>query len=239
MLSALFPHPAGCALAAQPLRGKLATYGSFCAVALAFFAPLRAAELACKITDTKNAPVADAIVSLVPLDAPPPTLAPPSEPVLISQQGEEFQTFVTPITVGTMVTFPNADKVSHQVYSQSPAKKFAFPLYKPGAMPTVTFDRPGVIALGCNIHDSMVAYIYVAESQFFGKSNDRGEVEVSGVPAGTYTVKAWTPRFKEQEPRVLQQVTLKGDETAAVELKLDGALTPPRTAPAKHGKLRY
>jgi plastocyanin len=225
VLSAPFPRPAGCALAAQSLRGKLATYGIFCAVALAFFAPLRAAELACKITDTKNAPVADAIVSLVPLDAPPPTLAPPSEPVLISQQGEEFQTFVTPITVGTMVTFPNADKVSHQVYSQSPAKKFAFPLYKPGAMPTVTFDRPGVIALGCNIHDWMLAYVVVLETPWFAKTSADGTATLTGVPPGRYRAEVWHPRLAKTEKR---EITLAAAGAPSAPLAFSLALKPDR-----------
>ncbi|MEQ1580630.1 MAG: methylamine utilization protein [Steroidobacteraceae bacterium] len=192
------------------------------------------------VTDRDGAPVGDAAIVLVPTDGSSPAAGrQQAAPRVMDQVGQQFDPHVLVIGKGDQVAFPNSDTVAHQVYSFSPVKRFSLGLYRGLPYAPVEFDEPGLIVLGCNIHDSMVAYIFVAESQYFGKSNDRGEVEVSGVPAGTYAVKAWTPRFKEQEPRLLQQFTLKADETAAVELKLDGALAPKRTAPAKHGKLRY
>ena len=70
--------------------------------------------------------------------------------------------------------FPNNDTVSHQVYSFSAAKRFQLPLYKGEVHPPVTFDRPGLVVLGCNIHDVMVGYIYVTDAPYFGKTDREG-----------------------------------------------------------------
>jgi plastocyanin len=113
-----------------------------------------------EIKDAKGAPVADAVASLMPLDAPP-TLVPPAAPVAIGQEDREFKPYVTAIVVGTRVSFPNHDKVQHHVFSLSKAKAFDLPLYRGEPKETVLFDRPGVVSLGCNIHDWMAAYVVV------------------------------------------------------------------------------
>src|SRR5258708_38913158 len=100
-----------------------------CLLALAF-SRVTAGEVSFKLTDSKGAPVADAVVSLVPLDAPAP-LTPSAQPLVIAQRGQEFLPFVTPLVVGTAVSFPNRDTVQHHVYSLSKPKKIELPLYNP------------------------------------------------------------------------------------------------------------
>ena len=159
--------------------------------------PARTGDVSFKVIDHKGGPIADAVVSLVPLDAPA-KITPPAEPLEIAQSGQEFSTFVTPVVVGSTVIFPNADKVSHQVYSLSPTKKFALSLYKPGESGTVVFDRPGVVALGCNIHDWMLAYVVVLETPFFAKTASNGSTVVA-VPFGHYRVEVWHARLAKNE----------------------------------------
>jgi plastocyanin len=180
---------------------------AFLCLLLAALARGTAGDVVFKLVDAKGgAPVADAVVSLVPLDAPVKT-TPPAEPIEIAQNGEEFSTFVTPLVVGTTVNFPNEDKVSHQVYSLSSAKKFAFPLYKPGTHGTVTFDRPGVVALDCNIHDWMLAYVVVLETPLFAKSTGNGTATIAGVAPGRYRAEVWHPRLAKSETREISLAT--------------------------------
>lgn len=148
-----------------------------------------------EIRDTKGAPVADAVASFVPLDAPP-VLTPPAVPVAITQKGEEFIPFVTPVCVGTRVNFPNRDKVQHHVFSFSKAKRFDLPLYRGEPKETVLFDQPGVVSLGCNIHDWMSAYVVVLATPYFARSADDGLVPFPGLPAGRYRLEVWHPRIK-------------------------------------------
>jgi plastocyanin len=192
-----------------------------------------AAEVSFKLTDHTGAPVADAVASLVPLDAPV-KISPPASSLEISQSGQEFSAYVTPVLVGTTVIFPNRDSVAHQVYSLSPAKKFTFPLYKPGAEPTVVFDQPGVIALGCNIHDWMSAYVVVLATPWFARTNADGAALIAAVPPGRYRAEIWHPRLAKTETRELTVVA----DAAPPPVALTLALKPDRRvrrAPAATG----
>lgn len=173
------------------LIAAIITIGAACAP-VAFGA---AASIRVEIKDPKGAPIADAVASLVPLDAAP-TLTPPAEPVVVTQSGEEFDPFVTAIMVGTRILFPNEDKVQHHVFSQSKAKRFEIPLYRKGSAETpVLFDQPGVVALGCNIHDWMLAYVVVLPTPYFAKSGTDGLVPLASVPPGRYRLDVWHPRI--------------------------------------------
>lgn len=182
-----------------------------------------AGEVLVVVTDNMGQPVSDAVASLVPLDAVPPAPpAPPAEPVAIVQQGEEFSPYVTAIAVGTSVKFPNRDKVRHQVYSLSKTKPFEIPLYGPGTEQTVVFDRAGVVALGCNIHDWMAAYIVVLATPHFQKTPADGRARLADLPAGRYRLEVWHPRLAGESRR--EVVIAPGDsatQTIAVALKPD------------------
>lgn len=186
--------------------------------AFAWAGGLSAAEIAANFTDAKGAPVADVVISLVPLDAPP-KLAPPATPVEIMQRGQEFSPYVTPLVVGTAVSFPNRDTVQHHVYSLSKPRKFELPLYAGEAKEAVVFDHPGIVALGCNIHDWMSAYVVVLSTPFFAKSAADGRAAVSTVPAGRYRAEVWHPRLAKPETRELT-VTEPGGEPLAFTLTL-------------------
>ena len=86
---------------------------------------------------------------------------------IVDQINKEFVKPITVIRPGMSVVFPNHDNIRHHVYSFSPAKIFELPLYKDVTPKPVTFDKAGAVALGCNIHDWMSAYIFVVDSPFF------------------------------------------------------------------------
>lgn len=184
------------------------------------------------VTDNKNLPVADAVVSLVPLDHPS-TVTPPAEPVVISQRDQEFDPYVTAVVTGTRVSFPNQDNIRHQVYSLSKTKPFEIPLYGPGVGQTLTFDQPGIIALGCNIHDWMSAYVVVVVTPYFMKTPAPGVARLAELPAGRYRLEVWHPRLSGETKR--EVVVAVGDaatQTISVMLKPDRRL---RRAPEGAG----
>jgi plastocyanin len=143
--------------------------------------------------DPAGKPVADAVAYLVNLDSPAP-VHPPADPVAITQKDQEFSPYVTPIVVGTRVVFPNMDTVQHHVYSVSPAKRFEIPLYIGDSKEAIVFDREGIVTLGCNIHDWMVAYVFVLSTPYFAKTGADGTAEVPGLPPGRYRLAVWHPR---------------------------------------------
>jgi hypothetical protein len=110
----------------------------------------------------------------------------------LDQKGREFVPHVLPVRVGTPVFFPNSDDIQHHVYSFSPAKSFEIKLYSGTPVEPIVFDRPGVVAIGCNIHDWMLAYVHVTESPYHASTDTEG-VWALNLPDGNYTVEVWHP----------------------------------------------
>jgi len=97
------------------------------------------------------------------------------------------------IQAGTSVFFPNSDNIRHSIYSFSPAKVFTTKLYSGREAAPITFDHTGLVVLGCNIHDGMVAWIYIVGTPWFGKSGGDGIGILKGLPAGEYRITAAAP----------------------------------------------
>jgi hypothetical protein len=151
----------------------------------------------------------------------------------VDQVDKQFVPYVKPIFVGSKVRFPNSDNIRHQVYSFSPAKKFELPLYGGTDAPPVVFDKPGVVVLGCNIHDWMVGYIYVSETPFFAKTAAAGTASIDDMPPGDYTVRLWHPSMEHAEESTARRVTLNADAPTTVEWEL--ALKPAFRVPRVSG----
>jgi len=103
------------------------------------------------------------------------------------------------VRTGTAVTFPNSDNIRHQVYSFSEPKHINLKLYAGSPKTSIVLDRPGLIVLGCNIHDSMVAFVGVVESPYFGTTSAAGSIAVN-LPAGRYRMRVWNPNTSAAVP---------------------------------------
>ncbi|HXP67201.1 MAG TPA: methylamine utilization protein [Steroidobacteraceae bacterium] len=170
----------------------------------------RAGELHVVVKDHRGKAVADAVVLAVPADPRNDLHArPPAEAV--DQVDKQFVPYVKVIFVGSTVRFPNSDNIRHQVYSFSPAKKFELPLYARTDAPPVTFDKPGVVVLGCNIHDWMIGYVYVSETPFFAKTGPAGTATLSDMPPGEYAVRIWHPSMDRAEETTSRHVILAAE----------------------------
>lgn len=184
---------------------------SFLLLGVALTAPVLAAggSLQVKLADGKGKPVEDAVVSLVPADGAK-SAAPALLSVQIVQKNQTFLPYVTAVAAGTSVVFPNEDTVQHHIYSLSKAKRFEKPLYAPGSRESVVFDQPGVVTLGCNIHDWMIAYIVVLPTPFFAKTTAEGTVALRDLPAGRYRLEVWHPLLA--APQTREVVVADGPE---------------------------
>ncbi|HSP00435.1 MAG TPA: methylamine utilization protein [Thioalkalivibrio sp.] len=173
------------------------------------------------IRDQSGEPLADVVAYLTPADE----MSAPM-PEIMDQVNLSFEPHVLPVRLGTSVDFPNSDQVRHHVYSFSPAKRFELPLYSGLPSEPVVFDRPGEVVLGCNIHDRMLAYIYVVDSPYFAKSDEQGRVLIGALPAGEYRLDLWHPRQAAESPG--QTLVLPGDGRPA---PLTLAVNPPPPPP--------
>lgn len=153
-----------------------------------------AAGLNAVLTDTAGKPLEDAVVFAKPLNAPLPVAKPRGE--IIDQINKEFVPLVSVAQVGTAVSFPNKDNIRHHVYSFSTPKVFDLKLYSGVPSSPVIFDKPGLVILGCNIHDWMLAYLLVVDTPYFAKSNEKGVARIENMPAGEYELSAWHPRLQ-------------------------------------------
>jgi len=174
--------------------------------------PVLAGDLLVTLKDGRGAPVANAVVSLIP-ETPVDLKGWMPPPAVMKQQNTRFSPFVLAVRAGTTVSFPNFDGFRHHVYSFSKARQFELRLYGQDETKKVTFDKPGVVALGCNIHDNMLAYIYVTKDPVYGMTGRDGSLTLAGLPAGRYALHVWQPD--------LETVTA-GSE--AVILSADGAI---------------
>jgi plastocyanin len=178
----------------RPLATRFTLWGAlWWTLALAAGAAAQAGDLNVSVQDRRGHPIADAVVTAVPSAGGGRQPVAERAKAIMDQQNLAFVPQVLVVAVGSDVQFPNNDMVSHQVYSFSPAKRFQLPLYKGTVHPPVNFDKPGLVVLGCNIHDQMVGYIYVTDAPYFGKTDAHGTVHWSGIPADSYDVTLWSP----------------------------------------------
>jgi len=172
----------------------------------------------------KGEPIADAIVSLMPAnrDHLPATgsIIPDAK---MDQIDKQYVPYDLPVRLGTQVRFPNKDNIKHHVYSFSPAKRFELKLYAGVNAKPIMFDKAGVVALGCNIHDWMLGYIYVLETPFFAKTDKDGRLQINDLPNDHYVASVWHPRIrgkvKKHDQRISLQEVDAGSATFSIKLK--------------------
>jgi len=158
-------------------------------------APVSAGSLSVTVVDQKGNALENAVVFLRPqftLKVPIPI----RDDAEMRQQNILFSPTVLPVQVGTKVSFPNFDESRHHVYSFSKPKRFELQLYGKDESNSIIFDEPGVVAIGCNIHDNMLAYIFVSEAPIFSKTEAHGLAEFTGLENGQYEMTAWHPGIR-------------------------------------------
>ena len=191
-----------------------------------------AAQLHAAVKDQRGKPVADAVVLAVPVD--PKAAAHARSPAdAVDQVDKQFLPYVKAVYVGSKVRFPNKDNVRHQVYSFSQPKPFELPLYAGSEAAPVLFDKPGVVVLGCNIHDWMVGYIYVSETPFFATTDAAGAATLEDLPPGEYLVRVWHPGMEQAEQSLVKRLTVGADDAAKVDWQL--AVKPSLRVPRVSG----
>src|SRR5689334_5286419 len=186
------------------------------AAGIALTAPVSAAPLTVRVVDASGKPVRDAVVSLYPASG---ARAPRGGGhYVVSQQNIQFHPFLSIVPVGADVSFPNLDNTKHHVYSFSAAKRFELKLFAKDQSRTVHFDKPGVVALGCNIHDQMSAFIFVTDSAWTARTNGQGVVTFSDAPSAPARVAVWHPYLR--APGAVEQRIAPGQRAANFSVRL-------------------
>lgn len=176
---------------------------------LAAFAALFAAgaasagELHVIIVDAAGVPVPDAVITVLPRpdaapdpDPGPGTGAAPATPLTktIDQTDLRFAPYVDVFRPGDSVVFHNSDRTKHHVYSFSSVRSFEVIVAPDARTEPFVLDTAGVAAVGCNIHDQMVSYLYITDAPYAVRTGADGHVQFDDIPDGPWTVRLWHPR---------------------------------------------
>ena len=210
------------------------------ALLLALMIPVEAlaADLTVELKTAAGQPVGNAVVSYRPASGAAGPVRYPG-PYVVSQSDAHFDPFIVLAPVGAEVAFPNKDKVRHHVYSFSIAKRFEIRLYGRDETRRITFDKAGVVALGCNIHDQMMGFVVVLDTPIAAKVGPSGEVTLANVPPGTLpafryqvaglagVLTVWQPFLRTPGNQIVQPVTIPAQGAVHAALTLN--LRPPPT----------
>ena len=190
-------------------------------LALGLAAGVQAATVQIEVQDAAGKPLGDAVVFLESAEARRQVR--PMGALEMAQQKKQFLPEVLVVPVGSEVRFPNHDSVRHHVYSFSPAKKFELKLYSGTPANPVLFDRPGVVVLGCNIHDQMVGWILVVDTPYYAQTAAAtGKAQIDNVPAGSYRLRTWHTRLPVGAPALDQVLSVPVAGAAAVAVRMQG-----------------
>ncbi|MBC7702649.1 MAG: methylamine utilization protein [Rhodoferax sp.] len=200
----------------HPLPAGVRAFASFVALVAA---PAFAATVQVQVQDGAGRALPDAVVLLESREAR--LLVKPAQGTEMAQINKQFEPRVLVVPVGTAVFFPNRDTVRHHVYSFSPAKTFELKLYAGIATNPVVFDKTGIAVLGCNIHDSMTAWVVVVDTPYYGRSPKSGLVALGQVPAGTYRLRVWHPGLAVGAPATDQELVV-GSADSLTTYRLPG-----------------
>jgi len=139
------------------------------------------------------------------------------------QKEKQFSPQVLVVQKGDEVEFPNGDKLFHNVFSVSKPARFDLGLYKEGESKTVTFKRPGVVDVYCNIHPQMVGKVLIVPNQYFAETGADGTFKIEGVPPGDYEIVAWHPASELAEDEVEVSAGAKAELSFKLEPQQDAA----------------
>jgi plastocyanin len=174
--------------------------------------PAGADTVIASVADSSGAAVANAVVALYKdtdkTDGGKSAKETAPAPASMDQHSKQFDPHVLVVRTHTSVRFPNSDDIHHEVYSFSKTKPFELPLYHGTTAAPVTFDKPGEVVLGCNIHDNMFGYIYVVDTPWFAKTDAAGKLTIAAVPAGKYRARLWYPGLAETAPVIEQNIVV-------------------------------
>jgi plastocyanin len=141
-------------------------------------------------------------------------------PFRVVQKDMVFKPFMTIVPVGAEVSFPNLDVYRHHVYSISPAHPFELKLFGKDENRSVRFDKAGVIAVGCNIHDQMSAFIRVVDTPYAVKTDASGQAVIKDLPNGLTRVVIWHPYMKAPKQELEQTVVLPRNSGLAFTVQM-------------------
>lgn len=199
---------------------------SIALASLSLASPARADSITLKIVDQQQQAVSNAVIEVL---SSPESVGQADSINVIDQINKMFVPEQLVIQQGQAVDFPNSDNIRHHVYSFSEAKTFELKLYADKPEKPIQFEKPGVVVVGCNIHDSMIGYIYIAQHQTVMTSSDQGHAKFNSTVQNP-RISVWHPYTTDgAESRQYFEIDqLEQNANGEHIVRLDIAPPPPR-----------
>ena len=159
----------------------------------------------------------------------------PARGKVVTQRNKTFLPRVLAVPVGTTVDFRNEDDIFHNVFSLSRPNDFDTGLYRQGASYAQTFHKTGLVQILCNIHASMLGYVYVVDSPYYAQADASGAFRIKNVPPGEYDLETW---HEASLHATKQRLAVGAGGVRGLVLKVSGDKAAPTTLPDKSGKPR-
>jgi len=178
------------------------------------------------VVDSQGMPLENAVIMLPGIHD-----SVSGETAIMDQVNKSFVPHVLVIQRGQKVVFPNSDNIRHHVYSFSPAKPFEIKLYAGVPEAPVQFDTPGIVVLGCNIHDRMLGYIVVADATQAGSTDSQGNLMLAAEPLPA-VLQIWHPLMPTPVPTPVSLPVPAADSQGVHRIQLSVSAPPPEPKPA-------
>lgn len=182
--------------------------------------PLHAASVEVRVTSQGGNALSDAAVSLAPVGWLVEA-APSPQSHVVDQVDETFVPLLQVFRPGDSVVFRNSDDTRHHAYSFAPVRPFELELLPGETAAPIELPAAGLVAVGCNIHDRMITYLYVADAPFAARSGEDGTLRFDGIPAGEYLLTAWHPWLRDRDAPARVRVHAQEEAAATVPVALD------------------
>jgi plastocyanin len=123
----------------------------------------------------------------------------------VEQRGRDFAPHILAIPTGSTVAFPNFDTIYHNVFARSDAAAFDLGNYRNGQSREYTFDKDGIVHLGCNLHSNMSAYVVVVSQPHYVLTDAAGKYKFRSLEPGKYKMRV----FSERSEPVAEDIVVK------------------------------
>ena len=144
---------------------------------------------------------------------------PPVQPVTIDQKGCMYAPHVLAVQANQPLHVVNDDPTAHNIHPTPANNREWNKAQPPGTSLDESFAREEVaIPVRCNVHPWMHGYVAVFKHPYFAVTGKDGSFDLSGLPPGTYTIKAW----HEKLGTASQTVTIGGNETKEISFVFKG-----------------
>lgn len=168
------------------------------------------------LVDEQGHPFINAVISVEPAAGEASSLpAPPQQPAIMDQVNRQFEPTTLVIEQGRTVVFPNSDNIRHHVYSFSKPHPFEIKLYAGDSVPPVQFDKSGIVVLGCNIHDTMLGFIYVKDGNPTWQTDKNGQATITTTQS---EILIWHPDLSVNHLKRLPYELNDGNEPVTITL---------------------